>query len=67
MKFAAKLILSIMIIALGISCAPAPAWAGETTLPTIKVAMSDDQSIIIERMLYEGLLRSGYQMVAEVA
>lgn len=36
-------------------------------LPTVKVAMSDDQSIISERILYEALKRSGYQMVASVS
>jgi len=35
-------------------------------MPTAKVAMSDDQSIIIDRMLHEALFRSGYQMVAQV-
>jgi len=41
-------------------------WAGGTELPPVKVAMSDDQSIIIGRILYEALKRSGYQMVAQV-
>jgi len=40
--------------------------AGEAELPTVKVAMSEDQSIVIERLLYEALRRSGYQMVAKV-
>jgi len=45
----------------------APVWtqAADTELPAVKVAMSDDQSIIVERILYEGLKRSGYQMVAK--
>ena len=33
--------------------------------PSVKVALSDDLSIVIERILYEGLKRSGYQMVAK--
>ena len=47
----------------------APVWGQpdlvSSDLPAVKVAMSDDQSIIIERILYEGLKRSGYQMVAK--
>ena len=39
--------------------------ANDPEFPAIKVAMSDDQSVIIERILYEGLKRSGYQMVAK--
>jgi len=35
-------------------------------LPPVKVAMSDDQSIIVGRILHEGLRRSGYQMVSQV-
>ena len=35
-------------------------------LPGVKVAMSDDQTVIIGRVLYEALLRSGYQMVNQV-
>jgi len=41
-------------------------WAVDTDLPAVKVAMSDDQSIIIERILYTALKRSGYQMVTQV-
>ena len=43
-----------------------PASAAEADLPVVKVALSDDQSIITERILYEGLLRCGYQMVSQV-
>jgi len=43
-----------------------PVWAGGMELPPIKVAMSDDQSITIGRVLYEALRRSGYQMVSPV-
>ncbi|MCL2831882.1 MAG: ATP-binding protein [Treponema sp.] len=35
-------------------------------LPAVKVALTDDQSIIIHRILYEALKRSGYQMVPQV-
>ena len=45
---------------------PVLGQTNESGLPAIKVAMSDDQSIIIERVLNEGLRRSGYQMVAKV-
>lgn len=34
--------------------------------PTIRVALSDDHSIIIQRVLYTALKRSGYQMIANV-
>jgi len=37
----------------------------DADLPAVKVAFSDDQSIITERVLYEALKRSGYQMIAK--
>jgi len=37
----------------------------DPVLPTVKVAISDDQSIITERVLYTALKRSGYQMIAK--
>ena len=43
-----------------------PVWAADTDLPSVKVAISDDQTIIIERMLYTALKRSGYQMVSQI-
>jgi len=43
-----------------------PVWAQQADQPTIKVAMSDDQSIILSRILYTALKRCGYQMVAKV-
>jgi len=43
------------------------AAAIESELPAVRVAMSDDHSIILERVLYTALRRSGYQMVATVA
>jgi signal transduction histidine kinase/CheY-like chemotaxis protein len=39
----------------------------EAELPAIKVAMSDDHSIIMERVLYTALRRSGYQMISHVS
>jgi len=45
---------------------PLPAQSAETELPTAKVAMSDDQSIIMDRIMYEALTRSGHQMVVQV-
>jgi signal transduction histidine kinase/CheY-like chemotaxis protein len=44
-----------------------PVWTqtADTELPAVKVAISDDQSIVMERILFEGLKRSGYQMVAK--
>jgi len=41
------------------------AWSADAMLPAVKVAMSDDHSIIVERILYEALKRSGYQMIAQ--
>ena len=43
-----------------------PVWAQGAEMPTVKVAMNDDQSIIVGRMLHAALKRSGYQMVAKV-
>jgi len=48
------------------ACMPLAVTAGETELPTAKVAMSDDQSIIVDRILYEALVRTDHQMVAQV-
>ena len=65
-----KLFLIIICVIMCISYARLPVLSFLSTekkeLPAIKVAMSDDQSIIVERILYEGLMRSGYQMVAQV-
>jgi len=59
-------IAGIILAFLIISLVPLQAHAGDPELPVVKVAMSDDQSIVIERILYEGLKRSGYQMIARV-
>jgi len=48
-------IVSILLIAQCVSSAQS----------VVKVAMSDDHSIVVERILHEGLKRSGYQMVAK--
>ncbi|MCL2677517.1 MAG: hypothetical protein FWE85_00505, partial [Clostridiales bacterium] len=66
MKSKAALFLMGLFAVLCIMCVQPSVRAAETELPTVKVAMSDDQSIIIERILYEGLRRSGYQMVSQV-
>ena len=39
--------------------------ASDLMLPAIKVAISDDQSIITERVMYAVLKRSGYQMISK--
>ena len=62
-----KLCLFIFIL---ISLALPPVWAqskqgNENERPAVKIALSDDQSIIAERILYEGLKRSGYQMISK--
>jgi len=59
-----KLFYWITFIFLCIPCVQLPVRA-DTELPAVIVALSDDQSIIIERVLYEGLKRSGYQMIAK--
>ena len=43
-----------------------PAWAADSDLPAIKAAVSDDQSIIVERILYTALKRSGYQLIVQI-
>jgi len=53
-----------ILILLLITSVKLPVWA--QTSNAVKVAMSDDQSIIIERLLYTALKRSGYQMVANI-
>ena len=57
-------LFSIFLILTAVT--PAAGQTGGSSLPAIKVAMSDDQSIIIERVLNEGLRRSGYQMAAKI-
>ena len=61
-----KLSIGIILIFLCILNIQPGVFASETELPTVKVAMSDDQSIIIDRLLYEGLRRSGFQMAGQV-
>ena len=65
-----RLFSAILFFILCVPFAQLSVWAQTRTtndqeMPTVKVAISDDQSIIIERILYEGLKRSGYQMVAQ--
>ena len=60
---AAIIILSLMCINMPVSAQTG--IAGDLDLPVIKVAFSDDQSIVTERVLYEALKRSGYQMLAK--
>ena len=62
----ARALSGLILIFLCASLAPVPAMAGDDEPPAVKVAMSEDQSIIIERILYEALKRSGYQMIAKV-
>jgi len=59
-----------VFIILIISFANEPVWAqmshaGDAGMPVIKVAFSDDQSVIAERVLHEALKRSGYNMLAK--
>ena len=61
-----KIFLCIIIVALCVPFAPASVSASEWELPTAKVAMSDDQSIIIGRILHEALMRTDHQMITQV-
>ena len=58
--------LKLVFIALYALHINLPVWAQQTAQPAVKVAMSDDQSIILGRILHTALKRSGYQMVAKV-
>jgi hypothetical protein len=40
--------------------------SGSVGIPAVKVATSDDEPIIMQRIVYEALQRSGYQMVAKM-
>jgi hypothetical protein len=40
---------------------------GSVEIPAVKVAASEDESIIVQRILYEALRRSGYQMVTKMS
>ena len=61
-----KPLKSIIFIVLCLMYAQPTLWAGDTELPVVKVAMSDDQSVIVGRIIYTALKRSGYQMVTKV-
>ena len=63
LKNKGRLLASIISIIMCISTIQIPAWAGDAKVPTVKVAVSDDQSVIIDRILYEALARTGHQMV----
>jgi len=70
MKHNIRQSLFIIFAVLIFSQAHINAWAQETKtseaeMPIIRVAVSDDQSIITERVLYTALKRSGYQMIAK--
>ena len=69
LSFKNRLILPLICC---IFAAQLSVWAqegqkNEAELPAVKVAMSDDHSIIIERVLYTALRRSGYQMIPHVS
>jgi len=59
-KFFPKVMLVFLFLA------QLPLWADTTELPVVKVAMSNDHSIIVKRVLHTALKRSGYQMVSNV-
>lgn len=57
--------IAIFIILFIFSSQPAVFASNEA--PTVNVAMSEDESIIVERILYTALKRLGYQMVTKTA
>ena len=61
-----KLFIYVMAILMYVSPAGMPMHATEADLPVLRAAISDDNSIILERILNEALLRSGYQMDARI-
>ena len=69
MKILFKSTMILMFVILNIFYSlPVPAQtrtSEDTELPSIKVAFSDDHSIIVERVLAAALWRSGYQMIAK--
>ncbi|MCL2245145.1 MAG: ATP-binding protein [Treponema sp.] len=61
-------VLGIIFIIICVLPVHEPVYAqtgNEAELPVVKVAFSDDQSIISERVMHEALKRSGYQMLAK--
>ena len=63
---AGRILSCVMFIILCISSVLFPVHAAETDLPAVKVAISDDQSIVTGRILHEALRRSGHQMISQV-
>ncbi|MCL2797760.1 MAG: hypothetical protein FWD58_06875, partial [Firmicutes bacterium] len=63
---AAFLALSISLTAMPMSARGAEDGAVKPTV-TVRVALSDDQAIFTNRMVFEALRRSGYQMVSQVS
>ena len=61
-----KLFISVMVVMMGVQFAGTPVCVAETDLPAVRAAISDDNSIILERVLNAALLRSGYQMDARI-
>ncbi len=66
MKFNIKSFFCIMLTISIIFNLSLTVYASEET-STIKVAMSEDESIIVERIVYTALNRIGYQMVTKTA
>jgi len=65
MRSQVKLFSGIIFIWFCILYAAPPVWADDQERPEVKVAFTDDHSIILHRLLYEALKRSGYQMVGK--
>ena len=62
-----KVLTCLILLAICMPLIQAPVLASIEEIPFIRVALSDDHSIIVERVLYEALKRSGYQMVSRVS
>jgi len=70
MKLSHNLFILIIFFLLCFFLSDISVWAqsdmaDESESPAIKVAFSDDQSIIMERILYTALKRLGYEMIAK--
>lgn len=66
MNFSRKSFYCIILTLLLVINTPVFTFASEETI-TIKAAMSEDESIIVERILYTALNRLEYQMVSKTA
>ncbi|MCL2213805.1 MAG: ATP-binding protein [Treponema sp.] len=65
MKIKSTFFILFVIMILFHNHMPVIAQTGSQDVPAVKVAFSEDQSIVTERVLHTALKRSGYQMFAK--